>query len=297
MAFKNKMKKQKLDRRLHPYRPDLAAEYLRGRVEAEHFVIGRTCQIRVERAPVRTKPDTDTSLETELLFGELVQVYEEVDGWAWIQSKLDDCVGYTESTMISDEVFISTHSVSELATYLYPEPNIKSVPITLLPMTARVAVKDSTDQFCRLRSGGWVHGSHIEPISSYAVDHCAVARKFLNTPYLWGGKTNRGIDCSGLLQVSLARCGIFISRDTDLQLSVGRQVEFDGDDRMLQRGDLVFWPGHVGIWMDSKSLVHASASTMLVTIEPLHQVSTRIGLMTGQTLPRIRRVLPNVCSN
>lgn len=285
------METQDLDRRLHPYRQDLAAEYLRGRVKAERFVIGRTCQIRVERAPVRPKPDADTALETECLFGEIVQVYEEVDGWAWIQSELDEYVGYIESTMISDDVFKATHSVSQLGTYLYPEPNIKSAPIALLPMTARVAVKESIDQFCRLLSGGWVHGAHLAPIGSYSPDHCEVARKFLYTPYLWGGKTKSGIDCSGLLQVSLARCGMFIARDSDLQINLGRPVEFDGDDRILQRGDLVFWPGHVGIWIDSKSLVHASASAMLVTIEPLHRVSTRIGLLMGKTFPQIRRVL------
>jgi len=278
------------DKRLHPFREDLAAEYLRGKIEADRFTPGKRRQICSGHVPLRRLPDPTAPLDTELLFGETVQLYDERDGWSWVQSEVDGYVGYAESRMIAETLSIPTHSVIVPATYLYPEPDLKIAPIDWLPMTAIVNVCESTGKHCKLTSGGWIFSTHLSPINTPAPDHCDVARMFLYSPYLWGGKTTAGIDCSGLLQVSLARCCKKISRDSHMQQGAGWPVEYDGDNRVLQRGDLVFWRGHAGIWIDPQSFIHASATDMLVTIEQLDDVAARIEAASGDPILCVRRV-------
>ena len=279
-----------LDRRLHAFRPDLAAEHLQGKVEARNFVAGRSRQVTCGRAALRRQPDTAAALVSEFLFGEGVQLYDEQDGWAWVQSEDDGYVGYTESKTLSAQLLEPTHRVAVLATYLYPEPDLKSAPTDWLPLTARVRVGESQHNFCRLASGGWVFTNHLAAIESYASDHCESARKFLEVPYLWGGKTSAGIDCSGLLQVSLASCGKAIPRDSDMQTGIGRAVSYDGDEGALQRGDLVFWRGHAGIWIDPQTFIHANATDMLVATAPLSQVAAQIETASGDSILCVRRI-------
>ena len=279
-----------LDRRLHPFREDLAAEYLRGKIEADRFVPGQRRQICGGHVPLRRSPDPAAPLDTELLFGETVRLYDERDGWSWVQSEVDGYVGYAESRMISEALLVPNHSVIVPATHLYPDPDLKSAPKDWLPMTALVNVSEGTEKYSKLASGGWIFSTHLAPINTPALDHCDVARMFLNSPYLWGGKTSAGIDCSGLLQVSLARCCKEIPRDTDMQTSSGTPVKYEGDDRVLQRGDLVFWPGHAGIWIDSQSFIHANATDMLVAIEPLDRVAARIEAASSDSILCVRRI-------
>jgi len=279
-----------LDRRLHPFREDLAAEYLRGKIEADRFVPGQRRQVCSGHVPLRRRPDPAAPLDTELLFGETVQLYDERDGWSWVQSEVDGYVGYAESQMIAEALSVPTHSVVVPATYLYPEPDLKLAPKDLLPMIAQVNVCESTGKYSKLASGGWVFSTHLAPINTQAPDHCDVAQMFHYSPYLWGGKTSAGIDCSGLLQVSLARCCKEIPRDSDMQTGAGQPVEYDGDDRVLQRGDLVFWRGHAGIWIDPQSFIHANATDMLVMIERLDDVAARIEADSGNPIICVRRV-------
>ena len=279
-----------LDSRLHAFRADLAAEHLLGKVEAKKFVAGQPRQVALGRAALRRAPEAKAPLDTELLFGERVQLYDEQDGWAWVQSESDGYVGYTESKTLSTKLLEPTHRVAELATHLYPVPDLKSAPTDWLPMTARVCVGEIEDTFCHLASGGWVYAAHLAPIDAHASDHCDIARKFLDVPYLWGGKTSAGIDCSGLLQVSLASCGKAIRRDSDMQVNAGRAVAYDGDETMLRRGDLVFWHGHAGIWIDPQTFVHANATDMLVASEPLSRVAARIEAASGDAILCMRRI-------
>jgi cell wall-associated NlpC family hydrolase len=279
-----------LDRRFHPFRDDLSAEYLRGQVETERFVPGRRCQVSSDHVPLRRTPDPAAVLDTELLFGETVQLYDERNGWAWIQSEVDGYVGYAESQLLTATPLEPSHSVAVLATHLYPKPDLKAAPIGWLPMTARVNVGKGAGVYSNLTSGGWIYAAHLAPIGVHATDHCEVAQKFLDCPYLWGGKTSTGIDCSGLLQVSLARCDKEIPRDSDMQTRAGTPVKYEGDDRVLRRGDLVFWPGHAGIWIDSQSFIHANAANMLVTIEPLDRVAARIEAASGDSILCVQRI-------
>ncbi len=279
-----------LDSRLHAFRADLAAEHLRGKVEAKNFVVGQRRQVTCGRAALRREPDAAAVLDTELLFGEPVQLYDERDGWAWVQSEDDGYVGYTEIKTLSAEPLQPTHRVAVLATHLYPVPDLKSAATDWLPMTAWVCVCESEDSFCRLASGGWVFASHLAAIESYDSDHSEIAGKFLDVPYLWGGKTSAGIDCSGLLQVSLASCGKAIPRDSDMQTGIGQAVGYEGDEGVLQRGDLVFWHGHAGIWIDPQTFIHANATDMLVATEPLNVVTARIEAASGGTILCVRRI-------
>ncbi len=279
-----------LDSRLHAFRADLAAEHLRGKVEARNFVTGQRRQVTCGRAALRRNPDAAAALDTELVLGETVQLYDQQGGWAWVQSEDDGYVGYTESKTLTAEPLQLTHRVAALATHLYPEPDLKSAATDWLPMTARVRVGESENGFCRLASGGWVFAGHLAAIESYASDHCEIARKFLDVPYLWGGKTSAGIDCSGLLQVSLASCGKAIPRDSDMQTSIGRAVSYEGDEGALQRGDLVFWHGHAGIWIDPQTFIHANATDMLVATEPLSRVAARIEAASGDSILCVRRI-------
>ncbi len=279
-----------LDKRLHPYREDLAAMHLRDKIEAENYVVGRRFQVNCGSAPLRRLPDKKAVLDTELLFGETVILYDEDKGWAWVQSEIDGYVGYTERSGLNSEPLQSTHSVTVLASHIYPEPDLKTVPIYSLPMTARVTVNDKTNNYYKLASGGWIFAGHLEPIHIHAVDHCEIARMFLNIPYLWGGKTSVGIDCSGLLQVSLARCGKLIPRDSDMQISSGQSVLYTSDEKDLRRGDLVFWPGHAGILLESQTIIHANATEMRVTMAPLDDLVAKIEESTGDKIIAVRRV-------
>ena len=279
-----------LDRRLHPYRKNLAAEYLRGKIESDQFVTGQQRQICKGHAPLKRLPDPAAPLDTELLFGELVQLYDERDGWSWIQSELDGYVGYAENHMITETLLAPTHTVIMPATYLYPAPDLKLIPNDWLPMNAQVNVSESIGKYSNLASGGWVFSAHLARINTPALDHCEVAQMFLYSPYLWGGKTCVGIDCSGLLQISLARCSKEIPRDSDMQMDAGQPIEYDGDERVLQRGDLVFWRSHAGIWIDPQSFIHANAANMLVTVERLNDVAAQIVVDSGDTILSVRRV-------
>ena len=280
----------KLDSRLHAFRADLAAEHLRGKVKATNFAAGQRRQVTLGHVALRRAPEPNAPLDTELLFGESVQLYDDQNGWAWVQSERDGYVGYTGSESLSAKPLEATHRVSVVATHLYPLPELKSVPTDWLPMTACVCVANTESDFCELASGGWMFANHLVAIDVHAEDHCDTALMFRNAPYLWGGKTSAGIDCSGLLQVSLASCGKHIPRDTDMQKSIGKAVDYRGADEKLQRGDLVFWRGHAGIWVDQQTFIHANATDMLVATEPLSAVATRIETGSGEPILCVRRL-------
>lgn len=275
-----------LDPRLNPYRDDLAAEYLRGQIEAPRYVEGTTYRIAVSHVPLRRKPAADAPLETEGLFGERATVYEEKDGWGWAQLQ-DGYVGYLPMEGLRTDPAEPTHRLTVLRSYLYPKPDIKTPPLDLISMNALFAVEGREGPFLKLSSGGYVFGRHAKSIETAAEDYVAVAETFLGTPYLWGGKTSLGLDCSGLVQLSLHAAGLQCPRDTDMQRgALGEQVEDLAD---LRRGDLVFWPGHVGIMRSTITLLHANAHHMAVAAEPLEDAKARIA-SEGAAEMEVRRL-------
>jgi len=281
-----------LDKRRNAYRSDLAAEVLRGKVSAPRFARGEARQVFAASAALRAAPDAQAGWTTEALFGEAVTVYDERDGWAWVQLASDGYVGYLPTAALSSQIRAATHRVSALGTALYPLPDIKSCPSLHLSMNAALAVAETGPVFARLEDARYVPSVHIVERNCFAADFVAVAEAFVGAPYLWGGKTRLGLDCSGLLQVALEATGKACPRDSDMQQAeVGEAVPLDAGLGGLRRGDIVFWKGHVGIMRDSEWLLHANAHHMMVATEPLHEAVARI-LSTGAEITSVKRLAP-----
>lgn len=277
------------DPRLNAYRPDLAAESLRGIVEAERFEAGVPHRVIHGAAPVRRAPDFHASLDTEVLFGETVLVFEQHEGWAWGQAERDGYVGYLPADALSRNLIEPTHRVAAGGTFVYERDDIKSPPMMHLSLNTPLSVAESSGAFYRLASGGFVIGRHVAALDRNARDFVEVAERLIGTPYLWGGRTRIGLDCSGLVQAAMEAAGLACPRDTDMQqAAVGAEVLVPETLDGLQRGDLVFWKGHVGIMADGIMLVHANAHHMAVVIEPLAGAVMRIA-KTGGPITAIRR--------
>jgi cell wall-associated NlpC family hydrolase len=262
------------DPRRHAYRKDLAADALRGQVEAVRFVKGERRQVGVSSLPLRREPRFDSLLETEALLGETVTLYDEREGWAWVQLDRDSYVGYMPSDGLRHKIVAPTHRITSLRTYLYPEPDGKTPPLALLSLNALITVAKPGGKFLELAGGGHVFAGHAAPLDIFARDFVAVAESFIGTPYLWGGRTSIGLDCSALVQLALEAAGCSSPRDADMQeAELGRPLR---KGERLHRGDLVFWDGHVGIMASGKDLLHANAFHMAVEREPFATAKRRI---------------------
>ena len=279
-----------LDPRRHAFRADLADRALKGRVVAERFAAGTPGQISRAAVPLRKVPEMARGLETEVLYGERVTVFDEADGWAWVQLKRDGYVGYLPADAITSNILPASHRVQALGTFLYATPDIKTPPLMHLALNTLLSIRSSDERFAELAQGGFVIARHISSVDRMARDYAEIAERFVGTPYLWGGRTRIGIDCSGLVQTALEAAGQSAPRDSDMQQAeLGHEVEFDEALDGIERGDLVFWHGHTGIMLDSVLMVHANAHHMAVTVEPLPEAAARIA-KTGGPITAIKRL-------
>ncbi len=281
------------DGRLRPARPDLAARHLEGRVEAARFAEPAARTVCVPIAPLSAAAEAEAPLATQLLFGERFEAYEEAGLWAWGQAG-DGYVGFVPQACLDSakEMPTVTHRVCVVSAPVMAAPAVKCRPGAALPYAARVAVAlagDGADEgFVQLAAGGFVSARHLAPLDAPAEDWVGEAERFLGAPYLWGGRSALGLDCSALVQLALEAAGSACPRDSDMQeAALGRSLE---PGEPLRRGDLVFWKGHVGLMRDSRRLLHANIHHMAVAIEPLSQARNRIAKLGGGPVTRIARL-------
>ena len=261
------------DRRVTPARPDLAAMHLKNVVAASRYVEGAIFQVRESVIDMRRDPRPDCAVDTQLLYGERVTLYDEEEGWGWVQAARDAYVGWVALNALWSRNDPPTHRVTVARTFIYPGPSIKLPPITAMPLGGDVTIIDERGDFLVTPEQGFIWRAHLAPLDRPAADFVAVAEMFIGAPYLWGGKSSLGVDCSGLVQISLLASGVNAPRDSDMQAAA--LGEFLAPDATLQRGDFVFWKGHVGIMRDPVTLLHANGTHMLVSSELLALVRER----------------------
>lgn len=283
-----------LDKRLHAYRDDLADDALKGKVSAERFVIPESYRVKTPFADVLRTPESKGSMDTQFIHGTNVKVFEMGEEWAWAQSESDHYVGYIKRTALSKNDLKTTHRIIAPRTFLYSKPDLKSPRLACLSMGSTIHVTEYEEtrgtQYAMLHNGSFIIAHHIAPIEKLEKDYVTVAERLLHTPYLWGGTTGFGIDCSGLVQLSLSLAGHNSLRDTDMQeASLGETLEIKPEQ--LIRGDLVFWKGHVAIVSGQNEIIHANGHTMNVAIEPLDAAIERIAYLYEKPT-RYKRIAP-----
>jgi len=269
-----------LDPRINAFRPELAAKHLQGQVEAKRFVEGVRHEVAEPFVALRRTPSHEARLDTQALYGERVIVYEMTgEGWAWGQLETDGYVGWLSAGALGKTGKAPTHKVSAPRTLAFPGPDIKLPPAAALPMGSAVTIVRQDERFGVAANGWHLPLAHLAPLKARQKDYVAIAEEFLHAPYLWGGKTSLGIDCSGLVQTALQATGIICPRDSDMQEMALGKLSSLGE---LRRGDLVFWKGHVAIVRDGETLLHANAHAMAVAIEPAAEAIARIKAAGGE---------------
>ena len=272
------------DRRLLPANGRVAAAHLRDQVTAPRYEQGQPASLGAAVADLLRAPEG--ARDRQLLHGAALTVYDRHQGFAFVRAEADGYVGYVAEAALAPACE-ATHRVSSRATHAYRDPDLKSPDLLLLSLGARVRVTARQDRFCQTQAG-WVPEGHLAPIETPEADPVAVAQRLLGTPYLWGGNSALGIDCSGLVQAALLACGLPCPGDSDQQEAALGQTLPAGS--APERGDLLFWKGHVALVSDPQTLLHANAFHMAVAREPLAPALSRIETTGGGAVTRHARL-------
>lgn len=261
-----------MDKRRIPARKTVAAAQLQGQVEAERFEEGVAMEVVMSLLDLRTSPDPNAPLATQLLAGETFTVYDELPemGLSWGQAGRDGYVGYVYTQGLAPKSGVPLTPITALAAIVYTKPELRSDLMGAYSFGCKVEVSTRETEYSQLATGAYIPSIYLEPLTTG--DFVDVAERFLGVPYLWGGRSSYGLDCSALVQLALQALGREAPRDSDMQAAeLGVAI-----DAELQRGDLVFWKGHVGIMRDAETLLHANAHHMAVASEPLAVARARI---------------------
>lgn len=268
------------DRRLTPANARVAALHLAGKVEAATYSAGTQMQITQPVVDLCAAPGG--ARDRQLLLGAAVTVFEVHDRWGFLQAA-DGYVGYVPEGVLTAPV-APTHFVCTPAIHAYAGEDFKSNDLLHLPFGARVTVRDERRKFFET-DHGFVPKRHLREIDRPFADPVTIAQMHFGVPYLWGGNSTLGIDCSGLIAASLTACGIDCPADSDMQRDGLGVAVTDA----YQRGDLVFWKGHVGMMVDAETMIHANAHHMATRYEPIDAAITRIAAQgDGDVLVRKR---------
>ncbi|WP_019959977.1 C40 family peptidase [Woodsholea maritima] len=228
----------------------------------------------------RQGPSDESELASQLLHGEVVTFEREAAGWVYARAIRDGYQGWVKRSDLAEPVLIPTHRVRALRTYVFPEPNLKTATLGVLSMNAKIAAGVRQDRFTQVPRLGWVFTPHLAALGEWEADWVAVAEQFQGAPYQWGGRESIGLDCSGLIQTALEAAGLRAPRDSGDQEAWmrerGETLAINEDLSGLQRGDVVFWPGHVGVMVDETRFLHANAHHMACVIEPISLAAKRI---------------------
>ena len=283
------MSENALDPRMNAVRADLADVSLRNVVAVERYVDGQNAQL-VRTVPIHSRPTTDSTMISQGISGEMIKIFEIQGDWAWIQLRRDRYVGYVSADAVTRSIAFTTHYVNAPTALVFPKPDLKVPPVGRLFLGSELCIGGTDNGYVELSGGGFVAERCVSPLGTYLEDFVSMAERFAGVPYLWGGKTAVGLDCSGLIQIALQATGADCLRDSDMQMaSVGTSLGSSPDLNKLQRGDLVFWKGHVGVMVDAKTLLHANAYHMEVTAEPLAEAVARIALTDTGAITDVRR--------